>query len=73
MIWSQQVPKGWDKLCVTVISVETGKQIAKSSKSPARNGNCQWVETWSESIWVSRDDSAKAPEECLFKFVVAMV
>ncbi|KAF7147338.1 hypothetical protein RHSIM_Rhsim03G0087000 [Rhododendron simsii] len=67
-----QVPKGWDKLCVTIISVETGKQIAKSSKAPARNGNCQWVETWLESIWFSRDDCAKAPEECLFKFVVAM-
>ncbi|KAH7854736.1 hypothetical protein Vadar_017255 [Vaccinium darrowii] len=67
-----QVPKGWDKLSVSIISVETGKQIAKSSKAPARNGNCQWVETFSESIWVSRDDSTKAPEECLFKFVVAM-
>ncbi|XP_057463643.1 uncharacterized protein LOC130753524 isoform X2 [Actinidia eriantha] len=67
-----QVPKGWDKLFVSVISVDTGKTIAKSSKAPVRNGNCQWTETLSESIWISQDDSIKALEECLFKFVVSM-
>ncbi|GFS45827.1 hypothetical protein Acr_00g0098430 [Actinidia rufa] len=68
-----QVPKGWDKLFVSVISVETGKTITKLSKAPVRNGNCQWAETLSESIWISQDDSIKALEECLFKFVVSMV
>ncbi|KAI8013424.1 hypothetical protein LOK49_LG05G00826 [Camellia lanceoleosa] len=67
-----QVPKGWDKLFVSVISLETGKTIAKSTKAAVRNGNCQWTETLSESIWLSQDDSIKALEECLFKFVVAM-
>ncbi|KAL6988288.1 hypothetical protein U1Q18_014038 [Sarracenia purpurea var. burkii] len=67
-----QVPKGWDKLFVSVISVETGKTVAKSSKAPVRNGNCQWTETLSESILISKDDSTKALEERLFKFVVAM-
>ncbi|XP_057478379.1 uncharacterized protein LOC130765832 [Actinidia eriantha] len=67
-----QVPKGWDKLFVSVISVETGKTITKLSKAPVRNGNCQWAETLSESIWISQDDSIKALEECLFKFVVSM-
>ncbi|KAF2289836.1 hypothetical protein GH714_038861 [Hevea brasiliensis] len=35
-----QVPKGWDKLFVSIISVETGKTIAKSSKAAgsARSG-----------------------------------
>ncbi|XAR69170.1 hypothetical protein NMG60_11000659 [Bertholletia excelsa] len=67
-----QVPKGWDKLFVSVISVDTGKTIAKSGKASVRNGNCQWVETLSESIWISQDESIKALEECLFKFVVTM-
>ncbi|KAF8403162.1 hypothetical protein HHK36_011259 [Tetracentron sinense] len=67
-----QVPKGWDKLFVSIISVETGKTITKSSKALVRNGNCQWTETLSESIWVSQDDSSKELEECFFKLVVAM-
>ncbi|XP_052173524.1 uncharacterized protein LOC127788893 isoform X2 [Diospyros lotus] len=68
-----QVPKGWDKLFVSVVSLETGKMIAKSSKAPMRNGNCQWTETLSESMWIPQDDSVKkALEECNFKFIVAM-
>ena len=58
---------------MSVISVDTGKTIAKSSKAPVLNGNCHWAETLSESIWISQDDSIKALEECLFKFVVSMV
>ncbi|KAJ4977944.1 hypothetical protein NE237_008724 [Protea cynaroides] len=67
-----QVPKGWDKLFVSIVSVETGKTIAKSSKASVRNGNCQWTESISESIQLSQDDASKDLEECPFKFVVAM-
>ncbi|XP_031265219.1 myosin-11-like [Pistacia vera] len=67
-----QVPKGWDKLVVSIISVETGKTIAKSGKATARNGNCQWIETFSESIWSQPDDASKAVEKCVIKFVVSM-
>ncbi|CAK9157704.1 unnamed protein product [Ilex paraguariensis] len=67
-----QVPKGWDKLFVSIISVETGKTIAKSNKALVRNGNCQWTETLSESIWLSHDDSPKELEEYLFKLVITM-
>ncbi|XP_031285176.1 A-kinase anchor protein 9-like [Pistacia vera] len=67
-----QVPKGWDRLFVSVISVETGKTIAKSSKALVQNGICQWTETVSESIWVSEEESSKELEDCLFKFVVSM-
>ncbi|KVH90500.1 EEIG1/EHBP1 N-terminal domain-containing protein [Cynara cardunculus var. scolymus] len=67
-----QVPKVWDKLLVSIISVETGKTIARSNKAMVRNGNCQWTETLSESIWISNDDSSKELEEHLFKFVVSM-
>ncbi|XP_023746022.1 uncharacterized protein LOC111894168 [Lactuca sativa] len=67
-----QVPKVWDKLLVSIISVETGKTVARSNKALVRNGNCQWTETLSESIWISHDDSSKELEEHLFKFVVSM-
>ncbi|RWR93834.1 protein MLP1-like protein [Cinnamomum micranthum f. kanehirae] len=65
------VPKGWDRLLVSVISIETGKTVAKSSKAVVRNSNCQWTEALSESIWVSQEDASKELEECLFKFVVS--
>lgn len=73
MRWFSQVPKGWDRLLVSVISIETGKTVAKSSKAVVRNGNCQWTEALSESIWVSQEDASKELEECLFKFVVSTV
>ncbi|KAK6271079.1 hypothetical protein POUND7_008177 [Theobroma cacao] len=67
-----QVPKGWDKLFVSIISVDTGKTITKSSKASVRNGNCRWAEAFSESIWIVRGDSSEVIDECLFKLVVAM-
>ncbi|KAI3473966.1 hypothetical protein Pfo_028540 [Paulownia fortunei] len=66
-----QVPKGWDRLFVSLISVETGKTMAKLGKAIVRNGSCQWTETLSESIYLSRDDSSKVYEECLVKLVVS--
>lgn len=38
-----------------------------------RNGSCQWSDTFSESIWFSRDDSSKEADDCLLKLIVAMV
>ncbi|KAL2323169.1 hypothetical protein Fmac_027548 [Flemingia macrophylla] len=68
-----QVPKGWDKLFVSVVSVENGKTIAKSNKVPVRNGGCQWSDTFSESIWVSRDSSSKEIDDGgVLKLIVAM-
>ncbi|CAJ1968825.1 unnamed protein product [Sphenostylis stenocarpa] len=66
-----QVPKGWDKLFVSVVSVENGRTIAKSSKVPVRSGGCQWSDAFSESIWVSRD-SSKEIDDCVLKLIVAM-
>lgn len=68
-----QVPKGWDKLLVSVIYVETGKTVAKSGKAVVRNGACQWSETLSESVWVSLEESSVEVEDCLFKLVLSMV
>ncbi|KAI3989758.1 hypothetical protein MKX01_040728 [Papaver californicum] len=67
-----QVPKGWDKILVSMVSVETGKIIAKSSKALVRSGKCQWAETLTESIWVALDETSKELEESLLKLVVSM-
>ncbi|MED6156361.1 hypothetical protein PIB30_013635 [Stylosanthes scabra] len=67
-----QVPKGWDKLFVSVVSVESGKTIAKSSKVPVRNGSCQWSDSFSEFVLFPGDSSSKEIDECLLKLIVAM-
>ncbi|GLT88808.1 hypothetical protein SLE2022_068170 [Rubroshorea leprosula] len=67
-----QVPKGWDKLFVSIVSMDTGKTINKSGKVLVRNGNCRWTETFSESVWIPGGDASKGTEECLFKLVIAM-
>lgn len=66
-----QVPKGWDKLFISIVSVETGKTIAKTGKATVRSGNCQWTEA--ESIWVSQDDTSKELEESQIKIVISPV
>lgn len=63
-----QVPKGWDRLIMSIISMENGKTMAKTSKAVVRNASCQWTETLSESIWVSKT----VMEDCFFKLLVAM-
>ncbi|XP_022744822.1 myosin-11-like [Durio zibethinus] len=67
-----QVPKGWDRLFMSIISLENEKTIAKTKKAVVRDGICQWTETLSESIWVSRKKASKEMEDYLFKLVVAM-
>lgn len=67
-----QVPKGWDKLYVSLISAKKGKTISKSGKASVRNGSCRWTETLSDSIWVARDNDFKDLDQCLFKLVVSM-
>nr|GLL36342.1 putative leucine-rich repeat-containing protein DDB_G0290503 [Ipomoea trifida] len=67
-----QVPKGWDRLSLSVVSTGTGKVIAKLGKAMVRAGNCQWPETLLESVWIPRDDSSTEVEEYLYKCVVSM-
>ncbi|XP_041028882.1 LOW QUALITY PROTEIN: intracellular protein transport protein USO1-like [Juglans microcarpa x Juglans regia] len=68
-----QVPKGWDKLLISIFSVDTGKTVAKSGKALVHNGSCQWTDILSESTWVnSQDDSSNELEECFLKLVVSM-
>ncbi|XP_070035826.1 intracellular protein transport protein USO1-like isoform X1 [Nicotiana tomentosiformis] len=67
-----KVPKGWDRLSLSIICVETGKTIAKLGKTLVKNGSCQWPETLLESVWILQDDSSLELEESLYKFVVSM-
>ncbi|KAH1090255.1 hypothetical protein J1N35_017512 [Gossypium stocksii] len=53
---------------MSIISMENGKTMAKTSKAVVRNGSCQWTETLSEYIWVSKTEM----EDCFFKLVIAM-
>lgn len=67
-----RVPVGWDKLVVSIISVDTGKAVARTNKALVRSGSCQWSEAISESVHFLQDDASKELEEKLFKFVVSM-
>lgn len=69
---ARQVPKGWDKLSVSLISVETGKTVSKSGKASVRNGNCKWTETWSHTMWITPDDISNKQEQFPLKFIVTM-
>ncbi|KAL3838254.1 hypothetical protein ACJIZ3_022845 [Penstemon smallii] len=63
-----QVPKGWDQLCISILSSETGKTVVtKTAKGSVKNGTCQWTETLSESIWITNN-----VDSYIFKFLVAM-
>ncbi|KAL8257774.1 hypothetical protein R6Q59_029815 [Mikania micrantha] len=66
-----QVPTGWDKLILSLISVETDKTVTKTGKTSVCNGNCRWTETLSESIWISHDDSSKELHQCLYKLLIS--
>lgn len=67
-----QVPVVSDRLLLSIISVDTGKTIARSSKAAARNGICQWPDSILESIWFSQDEASKQYEDCQCRIVVSM-
>ncbi|MFS7932020.1 hypothetical protein Hanom_Chr04g00362861 [Helianthus anomalus] len=67
-----QVPKGWDKLSMSLISVETGKAIGKTGRSLVHNGNYQWTENQSVYIWVPHDDASTGHEQSLHKLLILM-
>ncbi|XP_062204934.1 uncharacterized protein LOC133906984 [Phragmites australis] len=67
-----QVPVVSDRLLISIISVDIGKTIAKSSKAAARNGICQWPDSILESIWFSQDEASKEFADCQCRIVVSM-
>ncbi|MFS7934272.1 putative NT-type C2 domain-containing protein [Helianthus anomalus] len=54
----------------SLISVETGKAIAKTSRSLVQNGNCQWTENLSVYIWVPHDNASKRHGQSLHKLLI---
>ncbi|XP_022685484.1 myosin-3 [Setaria italica] len=67
-----QVPVVSDRLLISIISVDTGKTIARSSKAAARNGICQWPDSILESLWFSQDEASKEFEDCQCRIAVSM-
>ncbi|XP_066389195.1 uncharacterized protein [Miscanthus floridulus] len=67
-----QVPVVSDRLLLSIISVDTGKTIARSSKAAALNGICQWPDSILESIWFSQDEASKEYEDCQCRIAVSM-
>ena len=68
-----QVPKGWDKLFISLISLGSAKTIGKTSKALVRHGNCQWAEVFSECKSLPQVQSPSDVKDYIFKFVVSMV
>lgn len=71
-IQATQVPRGWDRIIVTISSVETNKVIAKSGKGTVRLGACHWADTIKEAVLISRDESTQEYDSCRVKLVVSM-
>ncbi|KAF3319775.1 myosin heavy chain, cardiac muscle isoform-like protein [Carex littledalei] len=67
-----QIPKGWDKIFISVVCVDSGKSIAKTSRAVVRNGTCHWPDSMSEFISFYQDVTTKEIEECQYRFVVLM-
>ncbi|KAM0856264.1 hypothetical protein ACQ4PT_049232 [Festuca glaucescens] len=67
-----QVPVVSDRLLITIISVGSGKTIAKSSKAAALNGICQWPDSILQPIRFSRDAVSQEFQEYQCKIVVSM-
>ncbi|XP_078155669.1 uncharacterized protein LOC144551543 isoform X2 [Carex rostrata] len=67
-----QIPKGWDKIFISAVCVDSGKSIAKTSRAVVRNGTCHWPDSMSEFISFYQDVTTKEIEECQYRFVVLM-
>ncbi|KAL5218789.1 hypothetical protein ABZP36_019473 [Zizania latifolia] len=67
-----QVPAVSDKLFLSIVSVDTGKTVAKSSKAAAHSGICQWPDSILEQISFSQDEVSKEYDECQYKIVVSV-
>ncbi|CAI7886257.1 unnamed protein product [Closterium sp. NIES-54] len=62
---------GYDQLCVSVISCDSGRTEAQTTKSAVRNGICQWPETVTHVVKIARNPKTKAYEPKAYRFVVS--
>ncbi|XP_074311270.1 uncharacterized protein LOC141647121 isoform X2 [Silene latifolia] len=68
-----KVPRGWDKLFVSIAQVETGKTIAKSGKTSVINGTCSWTDIFCGAVYIPQEnEDSKEAGSSFIKFVVAM-
>ncbi|AQL10146.1 Myosin heavy chain-related protein [Zea mays] len=67
-----QVPAISDRLFLSIVSVDNGKTIAKSTKVASRSGICQWPDTILEPIWFSKDQVSKEFQECQYRIIVSL-
>ena len=68
-----QVPKGWDKLQVSVVPMHIGKVSAKTGKALAKDGFCQWSEPLYESIHISQNSYGEENGKEFHKLIVSTV
>ncbi|KAI5061182.1 hypothetical protein GOP47_0023687 [Adiantum capillus-veneris] len=61
--------RGWDRLMVSLISLETNKVTAKTGKVHVKNGACLWSDPVYDSPLISQDavgkDNSRAPHKLL--------
>ncbi|XP_024516302.1 myosin-10 isoform X1 [Selaginella moellendorffii] len=63
---------GWEKLYVSLESIETGKTTAKTAKSVAQSGACRWPDAIIESTRLVHETRTNSYEAKLYKFVLGM-
>ncbi|XP_022894505.1 putative leucine-rich repeat-containing protein DDB_G0290503 isoform X1 [Olea europaea var. sylvestris] len=63
---------GWDKLFISLISADSGKATAKTTKTSVRSGTCKWADPIYETTNLLQNSKSKQYDEKLCKLVVAM-
>lgn len=70
---ASRVPtSGWDKLVVSLLSVETGRITVKTSRGIVRNGSCQWPDPVVESTKLFQNPVTGECNDKLYKLFVQM-
>ncbi|MCO5562718.1 hypothetical protein L7F22_016349 [Adiantum nelumboides] len=70
---ASRVPtSGWDKLVVSLLSVETGRITVKTSRGVVHNGSCQWPDPVVESTKLFQDPSTGECNDKVYKLFVQM-
>eukprot|EP00250_Pteridium_aquilinum_P007181 c16957_g1_i3 orf=172-4059(+) len=70
---ASRVPvSGWDKLVVSLLSIETGRITAKTYKGIVRNGSCQWPDPVVEFTKLFQNASTGECNDKLYKLFVQM-
>lgn len=67
-----QVPQqGYDKLCISLISLETGKIASNTGRASIHNGTCQWADAIYASTRLEQDAKTGNYYEKIYNLVVS--